>query len=227
MASETTNYKLIKPDEDDFYDIGVFNANADAIDREIKTVSTPEFEDYEADGMEVPSAEEAMASIVKGKSLGELFGNLKAFCKGVVTLGRLVNNFETTEPGYALDARAGKRLFDEITKLNSDYPAPVLLAKSTINANATLVSVVTQDISPYRYVLVVNAINDNQYMHSQLIPIDLYRAGNVIGYAHAGLGSKNFYCQTVYVSDTECKFSNMSENPTVWKTSKLLLYGVI
>lgn len=121
MASETTNYKLIKPDEDDFYDIGVFNTNADAIDREIKTVSTPEFEDYEADGMEVPSAEEALASIVKGKSLGELFGNLKAFCKGVVTLGRLVNNFETTEPGYALDARAGKRLFDEITKLNSDY----------------------------------------------------------------------------------------------------------
>lgn len=36
MATETTNYKLIKPDETEFYDIGVFNANADKIDKAIK-----------------------------------------------------------------------------------------------------------------------------------------------------------------------------------------------
>lgn len=36
MATETTNYKLVKPDETEFYDIGVFNANADKIDKAIK-----------------------------------------------------------------------------------------------------------------------------------------------------------------------------------------------
>lgn len=36
MAQETTNYKLVKPDETEFYDINVFNANADKIDNAIK-----------------------------------------------------------------------------------------------------------------------------------------------------------------------------------------------
>lgn len=36
MATETTNYKLVKPDETEFYDISVFNANADKIDKAIK-----------------------------------------------------------------------------------------------------------------------------------------------------------------------------------------------
>ncbi len=36
MATETTNYKLIKPDEGEFYDIQVFNQNADKIDKTIK-----------------------------------------------------------------------------------------------------------------------------------------------------------------------------------------------
>ena len=36
MATETTNYKLIKPDEGEFYDIQVFNQNADKIDEIIK-----------------------------------------------------------------------------------------------------------------------------------------------------------------------------------------------
>lgn len=36
MANETVNYKLKKPDADDFYDIEVFNENADIVDRELK-----------------------------------------------------------------------------------------------------------------------------------------------------------------------------------------------
>jgi len=36
MATNTKNYKLIKPDIDDFYDIEDFNKNADAIDTEMK-----------------------------------------------------------------------------------------------------------------------------------------------------------------------------------------------
>ncbi len=36
MATSTENYGLIKPDEADFYDIAVFNGNADIMDRELK-----------------------------------------------------------------------------------------------------------------------------------------------------------------------------------------------
>ena len=36
MADKTTNYQLIKPHENEFYDIRIFNENADKIDTEIK-----------------------------------------------------------------------------------------------------------------------------------------------------------------------------------------------
>lgn len=39
MASSTVNYGLVKPDEADFYDIAVFNGNADITDRELKAVN--------------------------------------------------------------------------------------------------------------------------------------------------------------------------------------------
>lgn len=38
MATKTTNYGLNKPDMNDFYDIGVFNDNADIIDAALKDV---------------------------------------------------------------------------------------------------------------------------------------------------------------------------------------------
>lgn len=36
MASETTNYKLKKPSDDDFYDVQDFNGNMDLIDKGMK-----------------------------------------------------------------------------------------------------------------------------------------------------------------------------------------------
>ena len=39
MADKTTNYNLTKPTEDEFYDIGVFNENADIIDAELKKLN--------------------------------------------------------------------------------------------------------------------------------------------------------------------------------------------
>ncbi len=40
MATNTTNYNLEKPSEDEFYDVGVQNANMDKIDTAIKAVNT-------------------------------------------------------------------------------------------------------------------------------------------------------------------------------------------
>ena len=39
MATNTTNYNLIKPEIDDFYDVEVFNENADLIDAALKSLS--------------------------------------------------------------------------------------------------------------------------------------------------------------------------------------------
>lgn len=36
MANTTSNYGLIKPLEEEYYDVGVFNANVDTIDRQLK-----------------------------------------------------------------------------------------------------------------------------------------------------------------------------------------------
>lgn len=44
MASETTNYKLVKPDPEEFYDVGVQNSNMDKIDTILK-----DLEDNKAD----------------------------------------------------------------------------------------------------------------------------------------------------------------------------------
>lgn len=39
MATSTVNYGLTKPNEADFYDIAVFNGNADIVDQELKRVN--------------------------------------------------------------------------------------------------------------------------------------------------------------------------------------------
>jgi len=38
MADKTTNYNLIKPTPDEFYDIEIFNENADIIDEKLKEI---------------------------------------------------------------------------------------------------------------------------------------------------------------------------------------------
>lgn len=39
MATKTTNYSLVKPAQEDYYDVGVFNGNADIIDNVINCVA--------------------------------------------------------------------------------------------------------------------------------------------------------------------------------------------
>lgn len=65
--------------------------------------------------------------IGNGKKLRNLFGTLKKFCEdfnnirnGLITVGKLINDGLCTEEGYALDARFGKILKDQLDKQNSD-----------------------------------------------------------------------------------------------------------
>jgi hypothetical protein len=48
------------------------------------------------------------------------------FKTGVITVGKLVNNGQTTGAGYALDARYGKTLYDLYAQLNADFNTKIL-----------------------------------------------------------------------------------------------------
>lgn len=160
MADKTTNYKLVKPDENDFYDINVFNDNADVLDKEIHKLDVPEFEDYTGEETVAPSAEEALQSMVKGKKLTELLGSMKAFCKGVITIGKLANRFDVVEEGYALDARAGKTLFDQVAQLNSNFT--VVLPTSGWGSTVPYVQTLPlEGISPQNQPIATLAFSDN------------------------------------------------------------------
>lgn len=71
------------------------------------------------------------------------FNNLKT---GIITVGKLVNNGQTTVAGYALDARYGKTLYDLYIQLNSDlhnkmdYKSEVLDSITAIKENYNTLS---------------------------------------------------------------------------------------
>lgn len=66
----------------------------------------------------VPSeGETPKAFLGKVKKFIQDFNDFKT---GVITVGKLVNNGQTTAAGYALDARYGRTLHDLYTQLNSD-----------------------------------------------------------------------------------------------------------
>ena len=51
MADKTTNYNLIKPIPDEFYDIEVFNENVDIIDAELKKLNDNKVDKIEGKGL--------------------------------------------------------------------------------------------------------------------------------------------------------------------------------
>lgn len=50
----------------------------------------------------------------------KFIADFNSFKNGIITLGRLANNADTTAEGFALDARMGKTLGDRVAQLNSD-----------------------------------------------------------------------------------------------------------
>ena len=131
----TTNYNLKKPTDSDMYDVADFSGNMDLIDEQLKTnadditdVEKPTFEDYTNPETEIPDADTAMAAIKSKTSIGVLFQNIKAFFKGVITIGRLVDNCTSTSTDLGLTANQGKVLMDRILGVEEDV--------SELNADA-------------------------------------------------------------------------------------------
>ena len=123
----TTNYNLKKPTDSDMYDVADFSGNMDLIDEQLKTnadditdVEKPTFEDYTNPETEVPDADTAMAAIKSKTSIGVLFQNIKAFFKGAITIGKLVDNCTSTSTDLGLTANQGKVLMDRILGVEED-----------------------------------------------------------------------------------------------------------
>lgn len=78
------------------------------------------------------SGESSKTFLGKIRKFIQDFNNFKA---GIITLGKLVNNGQTTEPGFVLDARYGKTLYDLYAQLNTDLSGK--LATATFNTHKT------------------------------------------------------------------------------------------
>lgn len=77
MATKTTNYKLIKPAQTDYYDVDVFNSNADTIDGALYGL----FDDLTDSMNRLDSIEGTFYS----KTGGKIYGNIDI--EGSIILG--------------------------------------------------------------------------------------------------------------------------------------------
>lgn len=102
MATTTNKYGLTKPDAADYYDIDIFNSNADKIEDALTTV--------DAADAGITSLAAFISALTSGKTLGKTLGNLKAALAFVLHKGQVANNLTTEDEGYVLDARQGKAL---------------------------------------------------------------------------------------------------------------------
>lgn len=111
----TSNLGLKKPDQNEYVNVEDLNYNADEMDK----LGAPEFDDS-GTVSGITSFPAYLTTLMSGTNLFTFFRNLKAGLKFVLHTGQLVNNGQTTEPGFALDARYGKTLADAVTQLNAN-----------------------------------------------------------------------------------------------------------
>lgn len=122
----TQNLEMKIPEGGDPIDIADITGNFEKLDTEIAKKANASGGDISAMAVKtldtiaaefpVPSAGESSKTFLgKVRKFVQDFNNFKT---GILTLGRLVNNGQTTEPGFALDARYGKTLYDLYAQLN-------------------------------------------------------------------------------------------------------------
>ena len=118
MATNTTNYGFKKPDESDFYDVQDQNNNWDLADGALKELDTPTFEDYTGE-TEVPATATALENIKSKGKLATLLSNIKAFCKGCITLAMLVNDTATNNSQLPVSSAVTHDLQQQLNVLNT------------------------------------------------------------------------------------------------------------
>ena len=130
MSTKTKNYQFVKPEENEFYDINIPNANWDMADAELKR-RVPEDGDISGtqvstfgsitEEFPIPAAGDTTKTIVgKIKKFFEDFKNLKS---SLLLVNQVVNNCTTNRGDLPGAAAQLKVLMDLYTKLNSDLMA--------------------------------------------------------------------------------------------------------
>ncbi len=124
----TQNLNMKIPEGGDPIDIADITENFETLDIEINkkantsggdiSDTTIKTVDAIATEFPVPSAGESSKTFL-GK-VRKFIQDFIAIKDTLLTLSKLVNNGQTTTSGFALDARYGKTLADQITKLNTD-----------------------------------------------------------------------------------------------------------
>lgn len=120
MASKTTNYNLTKPAAEDFYNIDVFNANADIIDTELKKVNDKKVDKISGKGLstnDYTTEEKAkLAEIASGAQVN-VIESVKInetplpITEKAVNIS-ITNNLTSTDTNSPLSAAQGKVLKD-------------------------------------------------------------------------------------------------------------------
>lgn len=132
MATNTTNYGFKKPDESDFYDVQDQNNNWDLADGALKELDAPTFEDYTGE-TEAPAAATALENIKSKGKLATLLSNIKAFCKGCITLAMLVNDTATNNSQLPVSSAVTHDLQQQLNVLNTKMIIESPVSKIVVN----------------------------------------------------------------------------------------------
>lgn len=111
-ATQDAAHRFVTDTEKDSWNAKVSALGGDISDTKIGSLETVTTE------FPVP-AEGETPKVFLGK-VKKFIRDFNDFKVGIITVGKLVNNGQTTAAGYALDARYGKTLYDLCTQLNSN-----------------------------------------------------------------------------------------------------------
>jgi len=181
MSTKTKNYQFVKPEENEFYDINIPNANWDMADAELKR-RVPEDGDISGtqvstfgsitEEFPIPAAGDTTKTIVgKIKKFFEDFKNLKS---SLLLVNQVVNNCTTDRGDLPGAAAQLKVLMDLYTKLNSDLMAWTYVAPtSTLNGCTMYPRVCGKVCQIYGSILVPNDWADYHDYDLGLLPENL------------------------------------------------------
>jgi len=138
-------------------------------DGKVDSHSLIEFEDYERElSPPLPGMEESLTKIQSNHSIGKLISYIKAFnmnvstfLKEAVTMNKLANNLDTTENGFALDARQGS----------------IIKAKNAELENA--IEAISNDRTLTEAVIPIIVENNHYTLMTQYYPV--YKNGFLVG----------------------------------------------
>lgn len=126
IASGTSTWKMLKVEK------GTkptdWTPAPEDVQDQVNSIQNPTFDDSgTAEG--INSFTDFIAKVKSKMNIFEFYRDFKAGMKYVLHTGRLVNNAVTTEEGFALDARMGKTLQDQITEQNNNINGNTYLLK--------------------------------------------------------------------------------------------------